>query len=278
MAKKLCAVLSGSTSEVAKNQVIAAVQGAVPGLSAGAANIRRDANGKVTEVIITVPDSASSAATTAINATPGVANVTTEDVPPGFDGFDGTEDNKTLLESQGWTFFASDASMTETFTATGELELEFLGLNPTDFWALGNVGGLPSHPLPYSSECRVKKENVGAGTVGANLDFSARTDNLNVRFIHNSDTQKLFLIVAHGPGTQVSSVAYDPGATFHTYTIDFDGTKVDAKVDGDIKLTRTISGTRATSNESIMNLTGKSLDGTTAPQITLDYFRATEVV
>lgn len=85
MAKELKVSISSATSEVAKDNAIAA-----SGQGPGAAEVIRDANGRVTEVRITLPDSAATAASAAISATPGVANVVAVEIPVGSVGIDGS--------------------------------------------------------------------------------------------------------------------------------------------------------------------------------------------
>lgn len=85
MAKQLAVSISSSVSEAVKDNALAAVK-----VSHGAADVIRDANGKVVMVRITLPDSAADAARTALAATPGVSNIGVTDIIPGTKGIDGT--------------------------------------------------------------------------------------------------------------------------------------------------------------------------------------------
>jgi len=149
--KKL--VVSGldSVTDAVKDNIIKAA-----GVSNGAAKVVRDGNGKVVEVVIHLPESASEAAVAAIAATPGVANVEVTDIPEGTQGFDGTPESLAALEASGFVR-ADYQTPVLTFNEDSTMTYSPAGLWAVTYWT--GYGKAPSYPLPAELEFKVKTPN-----------------------------------------------------------------------------------------------------------------------
>ena len=275
MSKRICVVLSSNLSEVTKDKTLVAAASAVPGLTAGAAEIRRDAQGKVTEIILTLPDDTAAAATAAIQATAGVVNIITTDIIPGFDTFDGTLEQRTLLESQGFLFNV-DAEITETYLPDGTVQLD-TGTGIEANWAFQKLlDAVPAHPLAYTAEIKMAFDNLGAvglGRICAGLTIinSGFRANITVR----GADDRLLLVTNSATGQVVTNVGQVLGTGMHTYKLIWDGTTIDAQFDGVSFASRSISG-GAFPNLAAAGFQATSADGILEPRILLDYIRWTE--
>jgi len=180
-AKAVDVVISSNSSEVAKDKVIvAAVAG---GMSAGSANIVRDANGKVTAVRLVFPDTVAQSAIDAIAAVPGAVNVVTTDVPLGFQGTDGTQATVNALVADGWSLdetTAQDTAVSTVYDATNGTFKPTFGAgvdgDSFGFWSLGKGSTSRSNPLfaigPLASEIEFRMKFASTTDPNLNTDIT----------------------------------------------------------------------------------------------------------
>lgn len=274
MAKKLSAVFSGITSEVAKDQAIAAVIGVVPGLTEGAAEILRDANGKVVEVRLTLADSVADAAKVAVNATPGVANVLLVDVPPGFLGYDGTAAGKATLISQGALVTVTD--LDEVFNADGTVTYSNKSGTRQGKLEISLANTVPVHPLPWEAEYVVTYNTVtqvdqGSGTRMRVVNNGFQGD-LDTTVFERFTVNDVSLVKTDAGGEGIIMGTVDTAK--HVYTMKFDGTKLQGFIDGTLQATtaNVVSGTF--SNFINFNLElNRGLAANAALSMNLDFVR-----
>ena len=223
-AKAVSVVINSAASEVAKDKVLATSEAS----NGPAANdIIRDANGKVIEVRLTLPPDVSQAALDAIAATPGVANVVTEDIPPGFAGFDGSEASKDALIATGWEFAPDSGATdltTEAFNASGQLVLtnpvqSVVSRDPS--YTMVNVSegmdaDLNFYPIPGDFEIKMQMSNLSA----------ANDWGMNLRWGQ---------VVVGFSGLDATLAA---DTNFHTYKVESTGTSPDGGVSATFNLYR----------------------------------------
>lgn len=178
MANKKCTVcIVSSIGDVVLNNVLKVAK--VP---RGAATIIRDSSGRVIQVVIKLPETASEAAIAALKATPGVADVVVDDVPEGFDGWDGTALSLAALTASGYAVGAPMGTLAEiTYNSDGTATLvKPAGGLP---WQQGqmDISGLdkcsPS-PLPFDSGIKMKV--VGQASVRLAADNGLLAASFNV--------------------------------------------------------------------------------------------------
>lgn len=180
MAKELTVSIASSVSEAVKTAALKAAN--VP---SGAANIVRDANGRVVEVRITLPDAAADAAAIALAATPGVANVASKDILPGTKGIDGTS----LSGFTDLGFVETLRDILETLNDDGTITVQSNGLrskleefsanSPIPFNNLGMsleaklkwISGVQN--FPFHAECI-----DGAGSAAMTIELSGVDDSI----------------------------------------------------------------------------------------------------
>jgi hypothetical protein len=160
--KKLIVTAPNAISDDVKESVLKAAN--VPN---GAAKIVRDANGKVVEVIIHLPESASEAAAAAIAATPGVSNVDLADIPGGYEGWDGTLVGKDNLVLSGYTFGLLDSLLTYNEDGTCTVSA------PSDIGrvVIQGSGKCASYPLANTVEVKCSSSGTFNVTVSTYNDY-----------------------------------------------------------------------------------------------------------
>lgn len=156
--QKLTVALMSAVSEAAANNVLKAA-----GVPKGASEIVRDANGKVIQVIIHLPATASEKAIAAIKATPGVADIQLEDVPEGFDGWDMTQAGLDAFVAAGYTRSEYVTPPIITFNEDGTMTYTSTGWASATGWRGYNKA--PVSPLPIELEMRVKTSVHGSSNI-----------------------------------------------------------------------------------------------------------------
>lgn len=153
--KKLLVSATNALSETTQQSILNAAS-----VQNGAAKIVRDANGKVVEVVIHLPDTASDAAAAAIAATPGVSNVEVTDLPMGTQGTDGTQSSLDNLVAEGFSVSTTLPPPTNTENPDGSITISPSGSNTSAYWIYNGSGKCPSSPLPLEVEMKIKNHNV----------------------------------------------------------------------------------------------------------------------
>jgi hypothetical protein len=198
--KKLSISATNAITDSVKNQILSAAN-----VSEGAAKVVRDSNGKVVEVIIHLPESASSAAAAAIAATPGVANVEVTDIPEGTQGFDGTLEGWNTLLSLGYTYSSSLPPPVFVYNEDGTCTV-----NPStpsavaSSYFLTGDGKCPSYPLEVVLEMKIK---------GNSVSMKYANDVFDAEFIVQSNALSIYQ-----PDHHYSEYTIDThDDTFHVY-------------------------------------------------------------
>jgi hypothetical protein len=273
--KQIKASISSPISEVAKDKLIAAA-----GVHPGAANVIRDANGKVTEVQITLPATAAAAAAAAIAATPGVANVVTGDLIPGTVGLDGTQATYDSLLSQG--FFI-------TTGGTGDIAITYNADGTTtytcpDGQSVGSRGldkstdAVPNSPVPISFEMKMKftgtcqmSWHFSNGTLSAECGFQAALPDTPAEGLP-SRLNTYDNVNGGSYGTWVQNSNDD--SLFHIYKWSFGSTGVVTTTkDGNLLATRQLNVSAVDTGNTV----GMGISVYSGGSFTIDYARWTQL-
>lgn len=165
--KKLVVTAPDAISDATKDAILAAAN-----VAHGAAKVVRDANGKVMEVIIHLPPTASEAAAAAIAATPGVSNVEVTDIPEGTQGWDATAAGIASLEAAGFSKSVYNAEPLYTYNEDSTCTMNLVSWYSNVRWT--GYGKLPSAPVPLTIEMKIKCPNGSQnnGVVFANDGYA----------------------------------------------------------------------------------------------------------
>lgn len=233
--KHLNAYVSSPTSEITLQEIKKVIADAGHDAAAQAAEVVRDANGKVIQVSVNLPDTVSQSALDAISNNAGVASAVIEDIPLGYEGFDGTLVNKTLLESQG-VLFIKENGATETFNADGTMTIT---LPPGAKYAIRTSAMLPV-VNEYDLELKISLQDITTNNFWS-LTMSARNDVYEAMMQVQSYSKIIYFSTWGEYEEAISAADWDSkvDASQHKWSID-----VTDSVAGNTKSTLSLDGTR----------------------------------
>ena len=223
MAKQLGVIVSSVSSEVVLDKVVEAAK-----VSKGAAEVIRDANGRVVEVRIALPDSASEAARAAIAATPGVANVVVSDILPGTVGLDGStlsgwanigweEGAEQLGGTHEWSLSDSGTMVLKGTLGAGNEQSRFVNSAMFNSTTGTFNNSMAPYPNSWSWEARFK---MAQGTSFNSMIVSLRSDQGGTdNYLIGQNGRSLSTGTITCPGAQIpSSFSY---GVFHVVRLEY---------------------------------------------------------
>lgn len=250
--KKLEVLLTSSQSESLKNQVL----NTLPAGSRGAAKIIRDSNGKVTSVVIMLPDSAADAAISALSALPGTSPVTTV-VPPVILIFmDGT----LIPTSAGWD--EGGSQMPWTVQTNGTIKATALGNSSENFntYIKSEILGVNGIKNILSGKFAWEKiTDFNTGNFFVTLAAGDKSVSFAVSDLNAIGFKKVIIGISDNSGvaprvnldlTYVDNPSLGTSGTINDWEFSSDGVTAEIKLNRVSKLTMTGMGSIATINQA----------------------------
>lgn len=245
MIKKVVVEVSSAQSEQVKDQILSVIKAVAPNGN-NAAEVIRDANGKVIRVAVNLPDTAAENARDAVNGNAGVPFVTVTELPIGTIGMDGTEESKDAL-------VAYLTGLNNNSSLYLNVPVDYLGTamqlqhpEHTSIWNTPNFNGLSINKygnianMPiFKVEMRIRIPEFGTeglqqmAKVVINSDIG--TSSIIIRTVGMADgIPKILHYSTDWDGAEIEAVA---DGEYHIYTIEHNGLNSICSVDGVVKKT-----------------------------------------
>lgn len=268
--KKILSVFSTPISEDAKNELI---DNSI-GISRQAADVMRDANGKVIAVSVNLPDTVSDKAIEAIRRNPGLASVHVNDITPGTTGFDGSQASLDAFIQAGGVKYIE--GVTELDNEDGTFSLIMPDDSNWNSWILSKFGDTLPYPNEVTMELKFKFSKVADELYSPDLVVQMTMEDTHqlTHFNIANDGR----ILCHQPAGCWIQLSVTPDTNLHTLKMVSNNNTYSFYYDNELKGSAVVVNAGLASQNAILNVSGSAFSSGVSTGVTVDFWRYTQNV